>query len=843
LDPTPIWVDATSFLRSFDFSEGRQHELDRMEAGQLTAIFNDRYGEFTPGNTLSPYYNLLSAGDDVGAGGWAATTGSYATQTSHVLWGPTGGQITSTGGAAGVATTPTGTSGYPVLGNMQYTAVIQAGAAAAGESCSLYINWYTSGGTFISSSSADTITDSPSGWTQYSVTAAAPSNAGFAAVVFSANPHSGNSHYFTCAMLSRNPRSIPVTWNQGQSGPLGIGTPIYLTGAWLGVSSSVFYHFAEGWTPNPTDVLNQETELKASDILSLLGQTPLNNPTYFPNAVAAAGGTAGYWRMNDGAGSLQAASYIPLKSPLVRTSFAGVYGLPPAFGGQDLNGAGVDALLSSSFSGGGSGALLYDSSNCATFTVNTAGGSATWVQEELIVPSWVCFFSDQNWSMSVLINFGNAPGAQLFTTRSGSGVSRFSIYVGDGTGGTTSGVLYISLLPGGGSVAAFGPNVLDNQWHLLCITSDASHLYVLLDNVVILAVSTSGHTTPVGSITGSSYNGAMSISGGNISEPGDSTQTSMQDLAIYPTELTLPQLTALWEATQIFKEIEPSGTRVQKALTVAGYSSFPATIDAGNFYVNGDTSSQSQTDALSYIQGIADVELGFFWQDPTGQLQYRNSQWPTTHPASNTSQAVLGDNSGATTFYIPGVKVTLDFLDLYTVIQVQAVQNNGAGVLQQAIDTVAQGPPGGAGVRILQRTGLPFATDSDALFQAEILLKRYHIGRKRVDGVTLKAEAASATGTPGVNIAQMVARQLWDQITFQRQGTEESPYTAFMLIEKRQHKWTADTSDYGVTWILSPYEVQAHSEGYFTPDASPNPLLGYLVGAGPDEIGYSVLHP
>src|SRR5581483_1021964 len=119
--------------------------------------------------------------------GWAAgantTISRITTQFAH---GVASLQLASTAGGGTSATTPTGTNGIPVLPNQQYTAMAVARriSATTGRSVRIDIVWYTVAGAVISTSSSATATPTNTGWTtQVSVTANAPANAAFAAVV------------------------------------------------------------------------------------------------------------------------------------------------------------------------------------------------------------------------------------------------------------------------------------------------------------------------------------------------------------------------------------------------------------------------------------------------------------------------------------------------------------------------------------------------------------------------------------------------------------------------------------------------------------------------------------
>jgi hypothetical protein len=56
---TPVWVDVTPWVRSFEYARGRQHELDAARPGTLRVVLNNSDRRFDPTHAGGPYYGQL----------------------------------------------------------------------------------------------------------------------------------------------------------------------------------------------------------------------------------------------------------------------------------------------------------------------------------------------------------------------------------------------------------------------------------------------------------------------------------------------------------------------------------------------------------------------------------------------------------------------------------------------------------------------------------------------------------------------------------------------------------------------------------------------------------------
>ena len=145
--------------------------------------------------------------------GWTPGTGTtISAVTSPVppsVEGPYALKLAGTGTLS--AQTGTGTGAVPVLGSQALTAFASFQSASAARTITVGISWYTTTGTFISTSTGPATTDASTGWTLASVAATSPATAGYAAVVVSVSS-AAESHFVVEAELA--PQGA-TTWTRG----------------------------------------------------------------------------------------------------------------------------------------------------------------------------------------------------------------------------------------------------------------------------------------------------------------------------------------------------------------------------------------------------------------------------------------------------------------------------------------------------------------------------------------------------------------------------------------------------------------------------------------------------
>lgn len=778
LDPNPVFTEIGSKILQFNTTMGRQHQLDRVEPSTLTAMLDGRNGEFAPWTTLSPYYNLLSNADATVAGGtWAATAGTFALQSTRVLAGTSAGRLTSTGGTASAATAA-GTSGYAVTPSSQYSVGAFFRAETTPQNVSVGVNWYTSSGTQIGVTVFGTaIADTTTGWTQATLTTTSPANAAFAAVVVSAASSGTLAHDFDCVQLSFNKLALPIGWAPGQTSPMVPGKPVKGVATWSGVPYPFFYGFTDAWTPMPKDQVNQDYQLSATDVIKQLNLKYLSNPTLYPNTVLALSPLA-YWRFSETSGVNAADS-----SGNGRTA--------TYWGGPNL---------------AQNSAQMYDPSTSVSLqNGGTTGYGGSWI----VAPN----LPNQGGPSSGPFSFEawfktTSTSQQLLTMAANAGTHPTAVWFGvDGNG---RGTLFdgIANLPPGtldglgwGAEVVTGPPVNDGLWHHVVVTMSQASGGTSLWGLYIDGVLQ-------GSWSGETWNSTISLPlyvGGlfgraNSTEPNPigTFDGSVDEVAVYGSVLTGAQVLNNFTVGSYFQNIELTGKRIAKALIVAGYGSYPQNLAAGTVLCQGETNPVTQSLCGDYVLIANDTENGLLYQDPTGTLQFKDRHYPQLNGTSTNSQATFGDNSAVAFNYdVTGLNIPQDDLDLWP--SVKAQRNNG--VIQEVVNVAAVAA---SGDRTLQRSGLIFETDADALILAQWLNYLYAFPLPRVAAVLL----SSITGN-GANLPQMLGRALWDAVTIQRQGPGESQLNAMMAVEAVQHAFDASDPSWKTTFQLSPFEVSA----------------------------------
>jgi len=190
--------------------------------------------------------------------------------------------------------------------------------------------------------------------------------------------------------------------------------------------------------------------------------------------------------------------------------------------------------------------------------------------------------------------------------------------------------------------------------------------------------------------------------------------------------------------------------------------------------------------ALRLIQDITRAERGSFYMSKFGTFTFEDrSLRDTATPAD-----VWGDAADGSELPYSSVSIRYDDSDIYNRIEVTR-----AGGIKQTVEDF--GSQGDYFIRTFSSTGLPYATDADALTAAETMLHRYKDARTRLDRMVID---------PGVRDTwiPVFMRELSDMITVKR-STLVDGHTTELDGHIEAITWHITKGEWICTWQLSPH--------------------------------------
>jgi hypothetical protein len=195
------------------------------------------------------------------------------------------------------------------------------------------------------------------------------------------------------------------------------------------------------------------------------------------------------------------------------------------------------------------------------------------------------------------------------------------------------------------------------------------------------------------------------------------------------------QLTSLFAVVQPVQDVvhdqafpqELTGARFHRVLDMLNLPARLRNIATGTVWCSADTTDESQTKVLSYLQKLEQTEQGQCYVAADGTLVFRDRAWRAAHV---TSSAVFSDRDRATyptdlPYSMGGVTLNFDRAELFNEIPV--TRRFGTAV-QMAVDGPKNPPDGTSSVeRFTQRTmpgltDLLMASDAEAMACAGFIL-------------------------------------------------------------------------------------------------------------------------
>lgn len=797
LEPLPEWVDITQWCLRCQTTYGRQHELNQIEAQTIIASMDNMGGLFSSWNFQSAFVNLLPYIDSTWAEGQA---GTWYVDPATVIsgFGSSGIGSIGIGRAPGYMVTGlnssivdivvlTGGSGaavaqlVPVTANKFYTGFASVQAKTVATNATVKINWYTSAGAFISSSTSAVVSTPIGSWQKLSVTGQAPSNAAYAgiAITFPATATAAAQFFFIRPGLTKRyvDPSSGFTLDVSAWGPGGYGISPGSQLRFRASTGSDYHPIAFGYVESSiasvVDELRKGQTLNAADTFKFFANETINSSLY-PGLVVLDGACL-YWRFGDPLGSLTAEDFS-------RNGATGYI----TFGS-----AGDTATYQTT------GLLNED-----TDTAVTLGGS----NPEIF--GYAAMKNPSGITIEVLSKTNTInPGAF-------AGIDPLRITVGS---------LYATFKSAPSITWVLGATTLTaavNPWD-----GTLRHLAFTYDNVTgnaviyINGVATTSATAAAGLLNGVVTPQTKVV----LDVPAVGATVTLDELSVYPSALSATQVADHYDLSAAGFTL-PGGSTTSDVmillfLLAAGFPLTSMSFEVGLSEVVVPTVTLGSSMVLAVVNQIVATEQGLLYQDRMGEFVFLNRHYAIQAIPATTVQATFENATNSPFTFLPAsFQPTTDDADLWNEVP---TQNQGGATLFVARD---QDSIRHAGRRTLQGyTNLLNAQNADTQALGLFLLATYSTPYTRIRSIQISSAARA-----GEALEQMFQRDLIDliEVIYHPQDAGDS-FDEVAQIEKIEHDVTPML--WLTTWQLTPYVFGSTFWLTFN-DA----VLGVLTGPGSD---------
>lgn len=746
LDSPQVWTDITPYVQTIDTFTGRQHELNRVEAGTCIVLADNRDGRFDPDNSSSPYapnvlvarrlrvqasWNLLTANQaslETNTTGWAALANCAISQGSVGLDGTHGLRMTSTAGGDMTATTPTGTSGWVAVPGTTYSLMGFPRSVVSVRACSVGVAWYNAAGAQIGSTTfGTTVNDAtgsfPASGSQPLLNATAPALAAFGALVVKVAATGAGSEVHDWDELGVFPANGITAWDAGG-----------VTDVWQGFIEK----YEEVWP----DAASADVKIHCTDFLKILNLFTLLAP--YPATVLKDAPIA-YYRLADSSG------------PVATDS-----------SGNANNGTYLNSVTL------GAATLVSDTSDKAI----TIAGDAGLVQ----LPPPVALSGTSDWSVEGFLATTNTTQGQFLFTQ---GVTGSSVTLGINSFGAGTA---FSFVPGIGSAIISATATYDDgaPHHYVLTHSAAGAVTLYVDNVNV--GSKSGGTGTIDAVIQPPAIGVGLT-------PSLAAPYVVDEVAIYSTVLSPTQVAAHYSAALGWPN-DLSGARIGHMLDFIGVASADRSLDAGLSTIQP---LASRAGGLSHCQEVAATENGLLFVSPSGVLTFFQRDHIIVTPSSKNSQATFGNNGTTELPCNPGTAPGTDDLDLWTGAQVARTGGQIANVTNASAATTFV-------PRILVPAAYINTSDLECTAAAQYLTNRYSHQQSRIASLSFKPYSSPGLMYPQALHRRLWDRIT---LNWTRPGRVGPRFTLVALIEGISQHYEKQKS-WQTTYALSPADPTAY---------------------------------
>lgn len=263
----------------------------------------------------------------------------------------------------------------------------------------------------------------------------------------------------------------------------------------------------------------------------------------------------------------------------------------------------------------------------------------------------------------------------------------------------------------------------------------------------------------------------------------------VDEVAIYEKALSAARIAAHYTAATRGYSQEATGTRMENAIAASGYA-LATNLDAGTRDVLPVRQFGQPT--LQPIDEAVDVEGGasMFFFSGNGTATFFDRNYQTRHPQS---LVTIGDGTDDDVL-MEDLTVSHGEELLFNQIRVEAAE----GVVQEANDTTSQAPPPtGYYPRTLERSGILFVNDADALEEANDLLALYKDPVQRIRSVVINPGMDESAYTYALLL------ELGDHVIVNRRPLGGEALTQDSFVERLTHDIDFEHSDWRMTLSMS----------------------------------------
>jgi len=409
--------------------------------------------------------------------------------------------------------------------------------------------------------------------------------------------------------------------------------------------------------------------------------------------------------------------------------------------------------------------------------------------------------------------------------------------------------------------------VNDGYWHHVGFCNDsAGQLNVYADGI-LTPIITSGGTSFNGWATGNSLSPPYATIplriGASNSILGDSTSAAsfaglIDEVVIsnntnYTGSGLLNELINRYVAGSLLSKGFPatsnqvlSGDRIAEVLCIAGFGTVAGgavVLNSNTYFINDSAtawvnglstngftsvtpwfwdSPVTGSTALDLILQICDTDIGSFYQEPNGTFSFYNQNyygtWSWTSSTSTgtwtpTSYSPTGDHvwtddtSSSYHYDGPSLQVTRDDVDVWTTVKVSP--QSGA---EQVYENASNEPRWGYST--LTKSGTLHTALTLALSTANFLGNLFKTSLPRVGNVELRSETSN-----GANMTALLNTEFGDVVTFKRTSPNASTSGTYpsqmgqistnMVVESISHDFQADPGTWHTSFTLDPYPIRS----------------------------------